>query len=161
MIAPLGRPQASDGKSGATYSEGFVLLVHHPHDFAVESAPTVYLPLLKETFVDIHPTYSSCSDQVLALPFSQRKCIVPSDIGASIYRQPACMLVCLREEIHKECNCHPFHLPKADNETDPQPDCKAKDVTCFVENYCKHFIKFLIIWSITLIIDSRLQNSSV
>lgn len=134
---PSGRPQASDGKSGAVYSEGFVVLVHHPHDFAVDSASTTYIELTQETFVDVSPTHSSCSDQVLGLPFSQRKCIIPSDLNVASYRQPACMLNCLRTEIHRRCHCHPFHLPRSDNETNTYRDCKAKDVTCFVENYCK------------------------
>lgn len=148
-----GRPQASDGKSGAVYSEGFVGIVHHPNDFAVESAPTTYLQvssnvifsrdstkylqLSQETFVDIKPIHSSCSEQVLALPFEQRKCIIPSDLKRTSYRQPACMLDCLRAEIHKRCYCHPFNLPKNENDTQSYRDCKAKDVMCFVENYCE------------------------
>lgn len=139
MKSLSGRPQASDGKSGAVYSEGFVALVHHPNDFAVESSPTTYLELSKESFIDIQPTHSSCSAQVLSLPFAQRKCIIPSDLNANSYRQPACMLGCLRDEIHKRCFCHPFHLPKSGNDSNNFLDCKAKDVMCFVENYCKSF----------------------
>ena len=136
-----GRPQASDGKSGAVYSEGFVLLAHHPNDFPVESAPTTYLELSKETFVDIQPIHSSCSEQVLGLPFAQRKCIIPSDLKVKSYRQPACMLGCLRDEIHKRCHCHPFNLPVNSNETKHYPECKAKDVMCFTENYCEFGIR--------------------
>jgi acid-sensing ion channel, other len=112
-------------------------MVHHTNDFAVESAPTTYLPLAKETFIDIQPIHSSCSEQVLGLPFAQRKCIIPSDLNVESYRQPACMLDCLRNIIHKRCFCHPFHLPKDLNETEIFRDCKAKDVMCFVQNYCK------------------------
>jgi acid-sensing ion channel, other len=136
-VIGTGRPQASDGKSGAVYSEGFVVLVHHSNDFAVESAPTTYLPLSAETFIDVQPIHSSCSDQVLGLPFPQRKCIIPSDLRVKNYRQPECMLGCLRNEIHKRCGCHPFHLPKSDNETRYIRDCRAKDVNCFVINYCE------------------------
>ena len=132
-----GRPQISDGKSGAIYSEGFVLIVHHPNDFAVDSAPTTYLQGSKEMWVDVQPIHSSCSDQVLGLPFQQRKCIIPSDLNVDTYRQPACMLGCLRNEIHRRCHCHPFHLPKDNNDTTVYRDCKAKDILCFVENYCK------------------------
>lgn len=111
--------------------------MHHTNDFAVESGPTTYLELSKETFVDIQPIHSSCSQQVLGLPFAQRKCIVPKDLNVDSYRQPACMLGCLRSEIHKRCQCHPFHLPKVDNDTSSLRDCKAVDVMCFVENYCE------------------------
>lgn len=132
-----GRPQASDGKSGAVYGEGFVVLVHHPNDFAVESHPTTYLAFEKETFIDIQPLYSSCTDQVLALPFEQRKCIIPADLNRDTYRQPACLLECLRNKIHEKCHCHPFNLPKSDNETSYYRDCQARDVLCFVSNYCE------------------------
>lgn len=135
-----GRPQASDGKSGAVYSEGFVVLVHHPNDFPVESAPTTYLQLSKETFIDIQPIHSSCSEQVLGLPFAQRKCIIPKDLNLLSYRQPACMLGCLRDEIHKRCHCHPFNLPVSSNDTKDYRDCKAKDVMCFTENYCEFLV---------------------
>lgn len=106
----------------------------------MESAPTTYLELGQETFIDIQPIHSSCSDQVLGLPFKQRKCIIPSDLNVQSYRQPACMLGCLRDEIHKRCRCHPFHLPSVDNQTSKLRDCKAKDVFCFVENYCEHIL---------------------
>lgn len=118
------------------------MIVHHPNDFAVESASTTYLPLFKETFVDAQPIHSSCSNQVLGLPFSQRKCIVPSDLNLQTYRQPACMLGCLRSEIHRRCHCHPFHLPKDGNDTNYIRDCKAKDILCFAENYCKCGFEF-------------------
>ncbi|CRL01764.1 CLUMA_CG014980, isoform A [Clunio marinus] len=134
-VIGTGRPQLSDGKSGAVYSEGFVVLVHHPNDFPVESSPTTYIQINKETFIDVQPIESSCSNQVLNLDFEQRKCIIPSDLNVKSYRQPECMLGCLRDEIHKRCHCHPFHLPKSDNTTTDYRDCKAKDIMCFVENY--------------------------
>ncbi|XP_070494636.1 sodium channel protein Nach-like [Chironomus tepperi] len=134
-VVGTGRPQASDGRSGAIYSEGFVVIVHHPNDFAVESAPTTYIDLKKETFVDIQPIHSSCSSQVLVLPFAQRKCIIPADKGKLNYRQPECMLECLRDEIHQRCQCHPFHLPRASNQTNTLRNCRAVDILCMVDNY--------------------------
>lgn len=133
----LGRPQASDGLSGAIYSEGFVVIVHHPNDFAVEQAPTTYIGLDRETFIDIQPVYSSCADQVLVLPFSQRKCIVPSDVGKLNYRQPECVLECLRNVIYYQCGCHPFQLPKPSNTTTPRRDCTAVDALCFSDSFCE------------------------
>lgn len=138
----LGRPQASDGLSGAIYSEGFVVIVHHPNDFAVSTAPTTYIGLNKETFIDIQPFYSSCTDQVLLLPFSQRKCIVPSDLGKVNYRQPECVLNCLRDIIYYQCKCHPFHLPKPSNQTVFIRDCTATDVLCFSDHYCTLIFAF-------------------
>lgn len=135
-----GHPQISDGKSGAIYSAGFVLIVHHPNDFAVESAPTTYLQSSKEMWVDVEPTHSSCSAQVLGLPFKQRKCIIPSDLNVESYRQPACILGCVRNEIHRRCHCHPFHLPRDSNDTTVYRECKAKDIFCFVENYCEELL---------------------
>lgn len=64
-IIGTGSPQASDGKSGVLYSEGFILLIHHPNDFAVEAAPLTLIKLGTETYVNIAPTDLSCDDQVL------------------------------------------------------------------------------------------------
>lgn len=113
------------------------MIVHHPNDFAVEAAPATYVDLKKETFIDVQPIHSSCSDQVLVLPFAQRKCIIPSDIGKSHYRQPECILNCVRDEIYDQCSCHPFHLPKNSNSSITMRDCRAVDVDCFVEHYCE------------------------
>lgn len=121
------------------------MIVHHPNDFAVETAPATYIDLKKETFIDIQPIHSSCSDQVLLLPFSQRKCIIPSDVGKISYRQPECMLGCLRDEIHNECGCHPFHLPSESNSTDTYRDCKAVDASCFVDRYCEYTTHIIMI----------------
>lgn len=87
--------------------------------------------------MDVQPIHSSCSDQVLALPFAQRKCIIPSDKGKLNYRQPECMLECLRDEIHRRCQCHPFHLPRGSNQTNNLRNCRAVDIMCMVDNYCK------------------------
>ncbi|KAG5683871.1 hypothetical protein PVAND_013132 [Polypedilum vanderplanki] len=134
-IIGTGRPQASDGRSGAIYSEGFVIIVHHPNDFAVEKAPTTFANLKKETFVDVTPIYSLCTDQVLALDFDRRKCIIPSDLNSDHYRQPECMLNCLRDHIYTHCNCHPFNLPRESNSSKFIRDCIATDVACFSEHY--------------------------
>ncbi|XP_052873492.1 sodium channel protein Nach-like [Anopheles cruzii] len=134
-VIGTGYPQASDGKSGALYSEGFMLMVHHPHDFAVEDAPLTLLRLGKETFVNVLPTDSRCSEQVLALPQSQRKCIIGSDFHPPIayYRQPACTLDCVRKEVHRKCGCHPFHLPRP--RATKIRNCTVYDSICFIENY--------------------------
>uniref|UniRef100_A0A182K6C4 Uncharacterized protein n=1 Tax=Anopheles christyi TaxID=43041 RepID=A0A182K6C4_9DIPT len=138
-VIGTGYPQASDGKSGALYSEGYMLMIHHPHDFAVEASPLTLIRLGKETFVNVLPTDSRCSEQVLALPQSQRDCIVGSDFSPPIekYRQPACTLECLRYAVHRKCGCHPFHLPPltvARNERNIR-NCTVYDSMCFVENY--------------------------
>uniref|UniRef100_A0A1S4H4X8 Uncharacterized protein n=4 Tax=gambiae species complex TaxID=44542 RepID=A0A1S4H4X8_ANOGA len=138
-VIGTGYPQASDGKSGALYSEGFMLMIHHPHDFAVEASPLTLIRLGKETFVNVLPTDSRCSEQVLALPQSQRDCIVGSDFTPPIerYRQPACTLECLRNEVHRKCGCHPFHLPRPMVGPNGQGirNCTVYDSMCFVENY--------------------------
>ncbi|XP_035787391.1 sodium channel protein Nach-like [Anopheles albimanus] len=138
-VVGTGYPQASDGKSGALYSEGFMLMIHHPHDFAVEASPLTLLRLGKETFVNVLPTDSRCSEQVLALPQNQRSCLVGGDFQPPIanYRQPACMLECLRNEVHRKCGCHPFHLPRQREAGKDREirNCTVYDSICFVQNY--------------------------
>uniref|UniRef100_A0A182IT54 Amiloride-sensitive sodium channel n=1 Tax=Anopheles atroparvus TaxID=41427 RepID=A0A182IT54_ANOAO len=138
-VIGTGYPQASDGKSGALYSEGFMLMIHHPHDFAVEASPLTLLRLGKETFVNVLPTDSRCSEQVLTLPQSQRDCVVGNDFNPPVenYRQPACTLECLRNEVHRKCGCHPFHLPRQADVARGQGirNCTVFDSICFVDNY--------------------------
>lgn len=160
-VIGTGYPQASDGKSGALYSEGFMvclvlvkwkwlllssrsfqLMIHHPHDFAVEAAPLTLLKLGTETFISVSPTDSRCSSQVLVLPQSQRSCITGSDFPDPIenYRQPACTLECLRNDVHRKCGCHPYHLPRQSQipgNTKPIRDCSVYDTLCLIDNFCE------------------------
>ncbi|EAT45221.1 AAEL003470-PA [Aedes aegypti] len=139
-VIGTGYPQASDGKSGALYSEGFMLMIHHPHDFAVESAPLTLLKLGTETFISVSPTDSRCSSQVLVLPQSQRSCIIGNDFPVPIenYRQPACTLECLRNEVHRKCGCHPYHLPRQSQIPEnikPIRGCTVFDSLCLIDNF--------------------------
>lgn len=129
------------------YSEGFVSIIHHSDDFAVQAQANVLIALGKETFVDVTPTYSSADDKVLALPFAQRNCINSQEEQYLYYRQPACILDCLKEEVYKRCQCHPYYLPKASIFKDLEKyhrDCRINDTMCFVENYCKIWVKMTV-----------------
>jgi acid-sensing ion channel, other len=140
-IIGSGYPEIADGKSGVLYSEGFVVMVHHPFDFAVESAPQTLVRPGYETFITVSPIDSRCSDQVLALPQQRRACIIPADKGIDMYRQPACMLECVRDSVHDECHCHPYNLPRS---KDLMPvnyirECTVVDIYCLVNNFCEFF----------------------
>ena len=138
-IIGTGSPQASDGKSGAIYSEGFMLMIHHPNDFAVEASPLTLLKLGRETFVSVYPTDMKTSEQALQLPQHQRHCATPRDFNPpKNYRNPACMLECLTDAVHEKCQCHPFHLPKKMDEGPAIRDCTVMDAFCFSENYCEY-----------------------
>jgi amiloride-sensitive sodium channel len=141
-IVGTGRPQASDGKSGPIYSEGFEAIIHHPDDYAVQAHSTAFIQLNRETFIDVIPTSSGVEDKVLALPFRQRNCINSKDFDYFEYRQPACMLECLKKKVYEKCACHPYHLPRASSlqmENSTLRDCKVVDAMCFVNNFCKYF----------------------
>lgn len=93
------------------------------------------------THIDVLATDHRASDQVLALPIRQRKCVIPSDKPnlSRSYRQSACTLECMRDEIHRICGCHPYHLPRAlVYVIDQFRECEVFDVTCFVDNYCEY-----------------------
>lgn len=88
-------------------------------------------------------TDRSASDQVLELPLKQRKCVIPSDKPnlRTNYRQSACTLECMRDEIHRICRCHPYQLPRPlVNIIDQFRDCEVSDVLCFVDNFCEYFL---------------------
>lgn len=116
----------------------FQAMIHHPLDYALETSQTVLLPQQQETFVAVNPTDLRCSDQVLLLPESQRNCINPADHGSDIpYRQSTCFLSCMRDAIHKTCECHPFHLPEkiVYGRTKHIRECSAIDGYCLEDNY--------------------------
>lgn len=106
----------------------------------MEGAPITLLKMGKQTFLDVYTTDNSCSNQVLQLPFSQRKCILATDEISSTgikseYRQPACIVNCFRDIIHNICGCHPFVIPLMS--FDNIRECGVLDIACFVKNYRK------------------------
>lgn len=136
-IILTGAPEISDGKSGALYSDGLILLVHHPREFAVEDDQVVLLEPGIEKFVEVYPTALTCSDETLRLPVEQRTCLMPNDLGVRQYRQAECVLACKRQLVYQECGCHPYHLPLPRNPEMRIRDCRVADVMCFVDNYSK------------------------
>lgn len=95
------------------------------------------------TYIDVQATDRRVSDQVLELPLKQRKCVISSDKPnmRTSYRQSACTLECMRDEIHRICGCHPFHLPRPlVFIIDQYRDCEASDSICFVDNYGELFL---------------------
>lgn len=113
-------------------------MLHHPSDFAMETSPTILLSAGQETFVAIYPTDLRCSEQVLALPEAQRKCINPWDYEwMETYRQSSCILDCFREAVHGTCQCHPYNLPEKSlyGRQRPIRECNLIDGLCLVKNY--------------------------
>lgn len=153
-----GAPQISDGKSGALYSEGFVvnnfglsnivsfdklitqqLLIHHPYDFAVQSHYMTFLEQKHESFVEVYGSVLTSTDEVLGLPVEQRDCLTPEDVGMTFYRQPGCSLACVRDKIYDLCGCHPYNMPAPRFNVNKHKlrECIAKDAVCFVMNMSK------------------------
>uniref|UniRef100_A0A336M005 CSON006246 protein n=1 Tax=Culicoides sonorensis TaxID=179676 RepID=A0A336M005_CULSO len=135
-ILLTGAPQISDGKSGALYSDGFVLLAHHPNDFAVQSNYMTLLEQGTESFVEVFGSVLTCTNEVLSLPIPQRNCLLPSDLSKSYYRQPSCSLGCVRNKIYEFCGCHPYQMPRPFDEPNAEyvRDCITTDAMCIVKN---------------------------
>ncbi|XP_063706201.1 sodium channel protein Nach-like [Culicoides brevitarsis] len=135
-VVLTGGPQISDGKSGVMYSDGFLLVIHHPNDFPVESNYVTLIEERHESFIQVYGTLFDSTSEVLGLPFDQRNCILPQDIGRPFYRQPACVLACVRAKAYEMCGCHPYHYPspKFNPSIKRIRDCTVKDAACFVEN---------------------------
>lgn len=132
-----GEPEISDGKSGVLYSDGFMLLIHHPHDFAVFSHPIILVEIGRESYIELFATDLTCTAEVIELAPKQRECVIGSDVGISRYRRPACILYCTIAKIYATCKCHPYFLPRP---TDGSwiRECEVNDVMCFVDHFCKY-----------------------
>lgn len=134
-----GSSHLSDGITGAIYSDGMILLVHHPYEFVGETAAITLLRRSRETFVAIDPIITTVSSQVLDLSVSERKCLTPSDLNSEIatghYEKSTCDSYCMNNRIYDTCGCHPYYLPVAVR-ADVR-ECNVSDVYCFSENFCK------------------------
>lgn len=114
------------------------LLVHHPNDFAVQSNFMSLLEQGHESFVEVYGTVLTCTNEVLGLPVNQRDCLLPSDLGRNFYRQPNCMLGCIRNKIYELCRCHPYQMPPPIlNPESRLRDCVTTDAACFMQHMSK------------------------
>lgn len=138
-------------------------MIHHPLDFAMETSATVLLAPQRETFVAILPTDLRCSDQVLALPESQRKCINSADYDyVNGYRQSSCILDCQRSNIHQTCGCHPYFLPEKAiyGRMKPIRECNLADGLCLAKNYGEFVLHFFVSWFLfNISLAAKFKNS--
>lgn len=135
-IVLSGFPQLSDGISGALFSSGLMMLIHHPHDFPSETSQIILLKEGRENFVAVYPIITTCSSEVLDLAIHERKCYQPSDFNDEDYLKSACELDCLVKGIHKICDCHPYYLPPAAGNGNIRK-CNVTDAICFSQNFCR------------------------
>lgn len=61
------------------YSEGIDLLVHESTIYASDTAIEKLIPIQSETLVSVQPIVTLCSNQVKALPISDRGCVFPEE----------------------------------------------------------------------------------
>lgn len=135
-IVGSGYPQVADGKSGALFSSGFVMLLHHPYDYPVEGNQQVFIEIGAVTSVAIYPTLYYASDDIRSMSIQSRSCILDNEWAESaVYRQPACNIGCTRKFVYDQCKCHPFFLPRKSGEI--IRDCTAIDAACYANIYCK------------------------
>lgn len=135
-IIGSGSPQVADGKSGALYSSGFIMLIHHPLDYPVEGNVVRLVEIGHITSVAVYPTLNFCTDEVLALPPDDRQCLHPGDVGGHEYRESSCNMECLRGLLYATCKCHPFYMPEPVNGLAIR-QCEFIDAICYARNMSK------------------------
>lgn len=75
-----------------------------------------------------HPRFNSLS-------MESRRCVLPTDgTDAGFYRS-WCTLICIVENIYKECGCHPFCMPILTQRSASMRKCTVNDLTCFRQKY--------------------------
>lgn len=143
-IIGSGAPQVADGKSGVLFSSGFIMLIHHPLDYPVESNVVRLIEIGHITSVAVYPTLSYCAAEVLDLSPTDRQCLYPADLGAGQYeyRKSSCNLECLRDLMYATCECHPYYMPTslmmAANGRPSIRECEALDAVCYTKNMSKY-----------------------
>lgn len=129
-IIGTGGIQLSDGKNGVLFSAGYMLIVHHVLDFPSEANQVTLVKVGHETSIAVDSTVSDCSEDVLTLPQAARSCILSEDFDLNyIYRQPDCVVSCVRNHIYEKCGCHPYYLPYPKS-GQPMRNCTAMDAVC-------------------------------
>ncbi|KAG4077324.1 hypothetical protein HA402_009725 [Bradysia odoriphaga] len=127
-------PHTNDGMSGLLFSDGFIMHVHSPYDFPTDASYMTLLGIGQVTLVGVHPTLTTVSADVHALPVVSRRCLTGPDVGLNIYRRAACATKCMAQFIHEKCECHPYFLPAIDDGTQIR-DCIVTDGECFQRIY--------------------------
>lgn len=110
------------------------MIMHHPLDFPVEGNVVRLVEIGHITSVAVYPTLSYCTDEVLALPARDRRCLHSKDQDSKEYRQSSCNMECLRDLLYATCKCHPYYMPKPENGRHEIRQCEAIDAAC----YAKH-----------------------
>lgn len=138
-IIGSGAPQVADGKSGALFSSGLIMLIHHPLDVPVEGNVVRLVEIGHITSVAVYPTLSYCDDEVLALSARDRRCLQAGDVVGDDddeYRQTQCNMECLRHLVYTTCKCHPFYMPIPLDGL-MMRHCEAIDAACYAEHMSK------------------------
>ena len=98
------------------------VLVHGPAEFPRLSVKGTALGRKTEMFVGISATYTKSSDEVKAMYFPRRKCIVKGEPASNLlpqhrlkafkeYDRENCYLECRANAIRETCNCLPYFYP--------------------------------------------------
>lgn len=114
-------------------SEGIKILVNEFNLYPSERTIERMLPHKQESFVEVRPERTDCSNAVRSLPLSDRGCVFSNEHSLKyfpVYMEENCMVECNMLQHIKTCECLPYFFYNTDNiET-----CSFKSIQCMVEN---------------------------
>ncbi|CAO1344894.1 unnamed protein product [Diamesa hyperborea] len=115
-------------------SEGVAMMLNNYDLYPGKRSKMSFLPHQQETFVDIRPERTECSNQVKDLPVSDRGCIFDNEFRLKFfpkYSEENCKIECLMLQTIKYCECLPYFYYNTQN----IEVCNFLKIPCLTEHY--------------------------
>lgn len=119
---------AFDSKTSIT---GLNLIISEPGSFITLSSEMFSLTADFDNYFRIYLSNDAVSSDYESLPLKLRQCFLSRDMHTNtIASRSRCTLVCTMEITHRECGCHPYHLPFITHTSKTIRNCTINDLNC-------------------------------
>ncbi|CRL08251.1 CLUMA_CG020926, isoform A [Clunio marinus] len=111
-------PQIEKYAMTSINSEGMEILINHPNLFPSRSAIRRMLPHKQETFVEVRPERTDCSQAVRTLAISDRGCVFDNEHELRFfptYKEENCYVECFMQLHIDTCGCLPYFYYNTEN----------------------------------------------
>lgn len=130
ILHPLSEP-----KSLSTIdSDGVKMIVNEYNEYPSENSIEKVLPSFQESFVEIQPERTFCSEPVRHLSISDRGCYFENEWNLKFYNRYSeanCQVECRMKQVIDLCGCLPYYYLQFEQ----IEVCNFTKIKCFMDNY--------------------------
>jgi acid-sensing ion channel, other len=149
-------PKIENEAMTSVNSEGMKILVNHFNLYPSERSLERMLPHKQDSYVEIRPERTDCSETVKALPISDRGCVFEDEHQLKHfpkYAEENCRVECNMDLHVKTCDCLPYFFYNTEN----AEICSFTQIECMVNNRGKlKMLLFIFMLNILSIISNEL-----